>query len=99
MRMKERLGRLRRKEVVGVSNGIRYGFVGDVEMELDSGRVSALIVPGRPRLFGLLGREEDLYIPWDGVCRFGEDLILVERIPDPEDKREAGRKRKTHWEK
>ena len=88
--MKERLGRLRRKEVVGVSDGMRYGFVGDVEMELDSGRVSALIVPGRLRLFGLLGREQDLYIPWDGVCRFGADLILVERIPEPEGKRGAG---------
>ena len=85
--MKERLGRLRRKEVVGVSDGMRYGFVGDVEMELDSGRVCALIVPGRLRLFGLLGREQDLYIPWDGVCRFGADLILVEQIPKPEGKK------------
>ena len=97
--MKERLGRLRRKEVVGVSDGMRYGFVGDVEMELESGRVSALIVPGRPRLFGLLGREEELYIPWDGVCRFGADLILVEQIPERERKRNAGRHRGEQWGK
>ena len=97
--MKERLGRLRRKEVVGVSDGTRYGFVGDVEMELDNGRVSALIVPGRLRLFGLLGREQDLYLPWEGVSRFGADLILVDRIPEPEGKQRGGKCREEHWEK
>ena len=31
----------------------------------------------------LLGREEDRYIPWDRVRRFGEDIILVEQEPRP----------------
>ena len=31
----------------------------------------------------LLGREEDRYIPWDRVRRFGEDIILVEQEPQP----------------
>ena len=38
----------------------------------------ALVVPGRRRFFGLLGREEDKVIPWGAVKRFGEDIILVE---------------------
>ena len=42
-----------------------------------------MVVPGRRRLFGLLGREEDRYIPWSSVRRFGEDIILVEETgPD-----------------
>lgn len=52
-------------------------------MDLESGQVRALVVPGRLRLFGLLGREEDRYIPWDRVRRFGEDIILVEQEPQP----------------
>ena len=35
------------------------------------------------RLFGLLGREEDRYIPWEAVRRFGPDIILVEEEPRP----------------
>ena len=50
-------------------------------MDLESGQVRSLVVPGRRRLFGLLGREEDRYIPWSSVCRFGEDIILVEQEP------------------
>ena len=76
--METRIAELRYKEVISVEDGSRFGFVGDMEVDLDSGQVRALVVPGRRRLFGLLGREEDRYIPWSAVRRFGEDIILVE---------------------
>lgn len=69
---------LRYKEVISVSDGSRYGYVGDLEVDLDSGQVRSLIVPGQARFFGLFGRREDLVIPWEEVRRFGEDIILVE---------------------
>ena len=81
--MECRISELRYKEIINVQDGSRYGYVGDVEVDLDSGQVLALVVPGRLRLFGLLGREEDRYIPWDRVRRFGEDIILVEQEPQP----------------
>lgn len=77
--MDTRIADLRYKEVISVEDGTRYGYVGDMEIDLETGRVKALIVPGRRRFFGLLGREEDKYIPWDAVNRFGEDIILVAR--------------------
>ena len=77
--METRIADLRYKEVISVADGSRFGYVGDMEIDLDSGQVRALVVPGRRRLFGLLGREEDQYIPWSAVRRFGEDIILVER--------------------
>lgn len=76
--METRIADLRYKEVISVEDGSRFGYVGDMEIDLDSGQVRALVVPGRRRLFGLLGREEDHYIPWGAVRRFGEDIILVE---------------------
>ena len=76
--MKGRITDLRDKEIIDVSGGGRYGYVGDVEVDLESGQVLALVVPGRRRLFGLLGREPDRIFPWERVRRFGEDTILVE---------------------
>ena len=81
--METRIAELRSKEVISVTDGSRFGCVGDMEVDLESGQVRALVVPGRLRLFGLLGREEDRYIPWDRVRRFGEDIILVEQEPQP----------------
>ncbi len=81
--METRIAQLRYKEVISVTDGSRFGYVGDLEVDLDSGQVRSLIVPGRLRLFGLLGREADRFIPWDSVHRFGEDIILVENAPQP----------------
>ena len=60
---------LRYKEVVSLADGTRFGYVGDLEVDTDLGQVTALIVPGRPRLLGLLGREPDRTIPWSAVRR------------------------------
>lgn len=76
--MEIRIAELRCKEVINVADGCRLGYVGDVEVDLESGRVCALVVPGKLRFFGLLGREEDRIFPWESVRRFGEDIVLVE---------------------
>ena len=81
--MQCRMVEMRYKEVINICDGCRLGYVGDVEVDLESGQVRSLVVPGRRRLFGLLGREEDRYIPWSSVRRFGEDIILVEQEPQP----------------
>lgn len=78
--MELRFGQLRLKEVIGIEDGSRFGYVGDLELDPDSGQVRTLIIPGRLRLFGLLGREADILIPWEAVRRLGEDTILVDKV-------------------
>ena len=51
---------LRNKQVVCVKNGCVLGYVYDVEFNTASGALSALVIPGRPRAFGLFGHEEDI---------------------------------------
>ena len=79
--MKSRIADLRCKEIINVTDGSRFGYVGDVEVDLETGQICALVVPGRLRLFGLLGREEDTVVPWEAVRRIGADIILVEGGP------------------
>lgn len=77
-----RFSGLRCKEVVSICSGCRLGFVSDVEVDWSVGRILALVVPGPGRCFGLLGRQEDLVIPWCSVRRIGNDIILVEGDPE-----------------
>lgn len=90
--MSSRVTELRAKEIINVHDGSRYGYMGDLEIDLETGRVSALVVPGRLRLFGLLGREADQVFPWASVRRFGEDIILVDEAA-PQAPRRGGRRR------
>ena len=92
--MECRVADLRYKEIIDISDGTRYGYVGDVELDTGSGQIKALVVYGRLRLFGLLGREEDLVFPWTAVRRFGEDIILVEGGSRPQTRRLSGRRGK-----
>ena len=85
--MKCRVSELRYKEIIDVADGCRYGFVGDAEVDLETGEVTQLIVPGRLRLFGLLGRWEDAVFPWSAVRRTGADTILVDRGLPRQDRR------------
>lgn len=88
-KMDSRIMDLRDKEIIDIRSGCRYGYVGDLEIDLETGRVRALVVPGRLRLFGLLGRERETVFRWENVRRFGEDIILVEGPEDlPEKKQE-----------
>lgn len=84
--MDSRIMDLRDKEIIDIRSGCRYGYVGDLAIDLETGRVRALIVPGRLRLFGLLGRERETVFRWEDVRRFGEDIILVEGASDPPEK-------------
>jgi YlmC/YmxH family sporulation protein len=91
--MLNRFSQLRRKEVINISDGCRLGYVGDLELRIPEGDVKALIVFGPCRFFGLFGRGEDFYIPWDCVQRFGDDIILIDK---PFQRREPPPGRKRH---
>ncbi len=69
---------LRSREVVNTVDGKRLGAISDLEIDLGTGRVTALIVPGEGRFFGLFGRDEEYVIPWDRIKKIGADVILVE---------------------
>lgn len=69
---------LRYKEVIDIADGRRYGFVSDVEFDAATGQILAIIIRGRGRGLGLLGKGEDQVFPWPSIKRFGEDIVLVE---------------------
>ena len=58
-----RIAELRNKQVVCVKNGCVLGYISDVEINTADGRLEAIVIFGRLRFFGLLGREDDIIIP------------------------------------
>lgn len=72
-----RIDDLRNKQVVCVKDGCVLGFISDVEMDTENGTLASIIIFGRLRFFGLLGREEDIVIPWDDIKVIGGETVLV----------------------
>lgn len=83
--MQCRMKDLRCKEVINICDGRRLGYVGDIELKIPEGQATAIIVYGPAPFFGLLGRGEEYYIPWDCIQRMGDDIILVDKpFPRPD---------------
>ena len=77
------------KEIVQLSNGACLGRADDLELDPATAQVKSLLLLGQPHLFGLLGRDESLTIPWQEIETIGADAILVhtalpEAPPQPE---------------
>ena len=73
------LRQLCKKDVVQLGSGAKLGRADDLELEVSSAQVQGLILRGRPRWFGLLGRRQ--------IETIGEDVILV-NCPLPESQRQ-----------
>ena len=63
------------RDVVNVTTGQNLGKVDDISLETAS--ITGVILYGRLKLFGLLGREEDTAIPWGDIEKIGTDVLLV----------------------
>jgi YlmC/YmxH family sporulation protein len=65
------------KDVVNVANGKKLGHIADLEINITTGKIEAIIIPGIGKMMGLLGRESDIIIPWRNIVKIGSDVILV----------------------
>lgn len=70
---------MKNKEVIDISTGERLGYIDDVQLNLDTSEVIALIIYGREKLFGLLGKENDIVIPCHEISVVGDDVMLIKR--------------------
>ena len=73
------LDELRRKEVIDITTGERLGYIDDVRIELETSSVEALLIYGRMRFFGVLGKEDDIVIPCSEIRVVGSDVVLISR--------------------
>ena len=73
-----RLADMREKQVVCIKDGSILGLVSDFELDTETGRLLSILIYGRRRMFGLLGRDGDCKIPWESIAVIGEDSILVD---------------------
>lgn len=74
---------LKHKDVIQFKTGENLGRVDDVRFDEVDARLQAVILYGRRRLFGLLGRDEDLEIRWQDIKSIGLDVVMVDAPQAP----------------
>jgi YlmC/YmxH family sporulation protein len=72
-----RITDMHNKEVINICDGTRLGYVDDLEVDTCTAQITALVICGRSRLFGILGRDPDVVIQWKDIEVVGDETILV----------------------
>ncbi|WP_077330143.1 YlmC/YmxH family sporulation protein [Virgibacillus siamensis] len=73
-----KLSELQIKEVIVISDGSRLGHISDLEIDANTGRVTALIIYMKEKKSGgLFGKPEEMEIPWNKIETIGSDVILI----------------------
>ena len=57
--------------------GEDYGFVQDVCADLETGRITSIIVPGNNKILNMFAGNNDIVIQWQNIKCIGDDVILV----------------------
>ena len=55
-----------------------YGFVQDVCADLETGKITSIIVPGSNKILNMFAGNSDIIIQWQNIKCIGDDVILVE---------------------
>lgn len=84
-----RFWELTEKEVINCKDGKRLGYVADIEIEIPSGKVCRLFVPGQGKFCGCFGKGTECIIQWNQIVRIGEEIILVDVDCKPMEKKKC----------
>ena len=72
-----RISEFQVKDVVTVADGKKLGNITDIEINVQTGKIEAIVVASSTRVLGFFGRDEDVVVPWKNIVKIGEDVILV----------------------
>lgn len=91
--MDESLTELTEKQVINLCDGKILGNIVDFKIDICTGRLTAIILPGEGGIFGFK-KCTDIIIPWEKICKIGKDAIIVDIGIFPNEDCECGKKKK-----
>ncbi len=85
---------LTEKQVVNLCDGKILGHIVDFKVDICGGYITAIVLPGETSLFGFK-KCTDIIIPWNKICKIGDDAIIVDI--GPISNVEIGENKKKRW--
>ena len=71
-----KISEFRQKEVLDIESGKRLGYICDMELDEEAGKIISVTVPSG-KIFSSVIKNSDKIIPWEKIIKIGEDMVLV----------------------
>ena len=76
----ERISDFQLKDIINLSDGKKLGTLQDLDIDLVTGQINAIIVTPNGKWMTFFQREEEIIIPWRKIKKIGKDIIFVEYV-------------------
>lgn len=73
-----RLCDLKQKEVINTRTCRCLGYPCDIDFCIENNKICSLILPYPGQLFHFRSKKTEYIIPWNCICKIGDDIILVD---------------------
>ena len=70
-------GKLRRRTVIDIKTAECIGYVSDIEIDENSGRVTAVIIRKHAGILAALLRVGETSVPWRAITAMSDEFVLV----------------------
>ncbi len=69
---------LRQKKVIDVDTAEMVGYIKDVDIDFESGKINAITIPERGFL-GIIFAKKTYTVPWESIIAIGNEYIIVKK--------------------
>jgi YlmC/YmxH family sporulation protein len=73
-----RIYELKQRELVNINDGKRLGFIHDIDFDISTGSIEAIIVLKETKFFSFFKKDNEVTNPWRLIQRIGNDVVLVD---------------------
>ncbi|MCA0969357.1 YlmC/YmxH family sporulation protein [Halobacillus litoralis] len=74
-----KISELQMKDVIAMESGERLGYISDLDIDTQQGKLKGLVLTLKGKAMGLFGKDEEMLIPWNQIVNIGADVILVKK--------------------
>lgn len=75
---------LKQKRVIDVDTAEAVGFIRDMDIDFETGRIRSVTIPRRSVL-GLVSGSKDITVPWERVVAIGREFIIIKQKEELQD--------------
>ena len=69
---------LRQKRVIDVDTAEAVGFIRDMDIDFETGKIRSVTIP-KKGIFGILSGEKNVTVPWERVVAIGNEFVIIKQ--------------------
>ncbi|MBR5809729.1 MAG: YlmC/YmxH family sporulation protein [Clostridia bacterium] len=72
---------LRQKRVIDVDTAEAVGFIRDMDIDFETGKIRSVTIPQKG-IWGILSGSKNVTVPWERVVAIGNEFVIVKQKED-----------------